>query len=268
MDVFYDKFNIIEQILKNDPMYTILTITSKNVKHYNNFKKLYHKKYNNKSYCSIIFDSLTKNDYIDELDIQGIIFDCSLNILKLLQKPYKSIYMFNYGHNVLDCLINTKNSTVEKLKVNPLQCNGKIISNFITVNKSLKNLALAGQDIEHDMSIIMKSLNNSNIETLSLERLSLRSIPTDMIINIIDTCTKIKNLYLYDRYTNNVSLFFDSLSKNFNIIDFEINNIKCNKINEILERNKKYFMTIFMCVNKRIIPKCVSMNLIIPYINS
>jgi len=267
MKSFYSEQNIIEQILKNDPNYTNLKITNEHINHYYVYDTQYMFIYAQASFDIILINALNKNSYISSIcTCLYPIFEFDENIKLLLQRPFKSINLYKYGRSIIDYLHETQNYNVEKLELCPVSFNGDKIAKYIEMNKSLKHLILDDTWwLETNVQLIIKSLKYSTLETLTLKR-DIFDVQNWIICDIIKTNSKIKQLYICDAYHTNLYDIKDALLNNFNIIDFKINNVYHDEFNEILERNKKYQIMLHMCINKRIIPKCVSLNCLLPFV--
>jgi len=281
MDITKNEHNLIKKILDNKSDYTELRITNDNYSHFANNRNEYDELYGSfeetKSLCSqtddllvLIKNAMTKNEYINQLHMTCgyLMFGSTKSIYELLSiRMFKAIYIERYSKDVLDYLCVNQISTLEKLGLTSICRNIEIFRKVIENCKLLKILNITlelynTQEVYDAFEII----NKSNIAELTLN-FDLLFIPLDFVIkygNFVSKNKTLRKLHIHYFHENiDFDSFLNIMMINYNIIDFKIND-RCDE--KIKNRNKKYIMTIFLCMNKKIIPRCIFRNLILSHI--
>lgn len=286
--------NLIERILKNNESYTQLHIEQSNYDHYLENKDNYENTYNETNFNTMIYNALTKNNYINELYIDC---ECNTNITDIVGlKIFHSIYVntnVNYISKEIITFMNKNEYYVKRLKLGSILVLHDEIWLYLKNNKCLETFhIMCSASSYHDITKIISKLQESNIKTLTV---SFSNITLDKIYEyvnrIIKKRTQITRLYIendinycgikknkkkshsfvdkvnsdkIDKLTTiHVNKYkMDNSKNNHRIIDFKIYGKSNDEMKEFAEKNKKYFVTILACFKKRKIPKCVVMNLI------
>lgn len=263
-----DSLNIIGEILDNKSNYTKLKIKMKHIHH------LIDDTDGMVRFFDSVRNALLKNEHINELIITrrvGWYMDqCEINSI-LSVKNFKSIYIGMCSLNIYDFLNENTNDNLEKLRLS--SCSDFYHNREgIFKHKSLKILDLIffNDQIVNILRNVLNIIKQTNVIELILrfsENFSKKN-KNDMVeyFKIIFENKKLRRLNIHDEhfieYKKEILKLFKS---NNELIDFTING-EHNEMINITERNKKYLMTIFLCGNKRIVPRCVFRDLILVHI--
>jgi len=252
MDITNDEFNIIQKILNNKSEYTELKITKEHINHFEEFYSEYKKLYDNcnleglcdmKLFIEIIKNALIKNDYIDEIYVyrhKEIVWESKLVSKLLPVKMFRSIFIECHSEEVIKFLSVNKEYKVKKLRCSSIYLLGDDISEFLKENESLESLDLAvHHDFCSELTKILNVLEKTNVKELNI-------------------CCH--------NFTKETMRFLKMLENNYTLINFTINNEYTDEIKNFIGRNKIYMITILLCMNRRIIPRCVFKNLIFKHI--
>jgi len=270
---FQSDDNIIKKILDNKSDYTELRIENKHKTHFKHNKSEYLKLYGQRteSLCSrsndfilLIMNALAKNQYINGIYVNHSCIN-SIDTYNLLSvKMFTSIYIHGYSQKVLQFL-NTNENKVEKLKLSSMAFD--VFDEFKKIPetcKLLKSLDITDGRFPNKMFEI---INRTNITELILH-IDQRSNEIIEQCNIFVTKNKsLRSLHIKDIYMMHHEMpFANIISNNYTLLNVTING-KCNeKITNIMNRNKKYMMTILLCMNKKIIPRCVFKSMILVHV--
>jgi len=268
MDSFESELNVIYRILKNDETYTKLIIQKEQFAHYIKYQSEYHSTYNydcNPNFTNILTGELHNNTYVNELYITlknyGRVSRCEKAefIKKIIKmRNWKSIYVFGQSDNVLDALLAQQNPKLVKLQLSQLFENVDKFLKIIQSINSLEELELDLYCIHSNFSVIAQTICESNIKTLIIKSLFL---PTNSKFIDILNGSKVRTLQFVDCFY----LEFD-LINNYTILNFTVNDKQPDYAYKILNRNKNYAFTVLLCMNRKIIPRCVFKNLILKHL--
>jgi len=261
---FQSDDNVIKSILDNKSDYTELRIDRKHLSHFELNRNKYIKLYGNADLLLLIMNAMEKNEYIDSIYIQCDIIISKYKKTKLLSvKMFKSIYIDKYSLEVLEYL-NTNENRVEKLKLSSILWN-----NFEHIPKTCK--LLKSLDISQcflsstSLKKMFEIMNKTNIIELIISINTWKDIEKYNVF--ISTNNRLKSLHIVHKLNNFIEIpFAIIISNNYTLLNVTING-KCNeKIRNIMNRNKKYIMTILLCMNKKIIPRCVFKSMILIHV--
>jgi len=261
MDNFESEFNIIHKIIENNETYTKLIIMPHHCNHYAAFMTQYCSTYRNNDFEQMLTNALYNNTFINEIytDVYFSTNNGWRGVKQIIHaKIWKSIYIGGYSSMVLDTLLTQQNPNLTKLKLSQICKNGDNLLKVTRNTSTLENfeLSLSGSTNE-DLPNISQAVYESNIKTLTIHDICETHINLKFIDNIIKC--KTRNLHLKNLY----HLIEFDMTNNYNILNFTIDDISPNYIQNILNRNKKYIFTVLLCMNKKIIPRCVFKNLIL-----
>jgi len=262
MDDFESELNVINNLLKNNETYTKFTLKQKHYNHYNTNKSMYRITYNYNNFKHMIINALQKNTHVNEIYITITIADQNKwegyfidKIIKM--KNWKSIFVYGQSAKVLDALLCNQNQKLIKLELSQICSNGEKFLKIIQNTPSLEHFELDIACIQDtDLPFVIHAIYESNIQTLILNNIHIINSSNKFIDDVLKS--KIKNIHLKYSNTND----FD-LTNNYHILNFSINGKCSNYALEILNRNKLYIFTILLCMNRKIIPRCVFKNLIL-----
>jgi len=259
MDDFESELNIVHKILKNDETFTNLIITTEHQIHYINYKSKYTLIYRNCGFINILIDSLHNNTYINELCVKKIFSHKNGFIEKIIKmKNWKSIYINGLSLDVLHVLSTQQNPQLEKLQLSQISM---AYNEFLKTIKNSPSLVHFKLDIcgstKTDLRGIANTIQRSNVKSFIIKNAFDPYTDIDFIANIIKC--KIINLHLI----NSRNMIKFDLTNNYTILNFTVNKICPDYTHNILNRNKKYIFTILLCMNKKIIPRCIFKNLIL-----
>jgi len=263
MDSFESDFNVIHKILKNDEAYTKLIIRKRYSSHYCGYKKIYKKKYGNIYFVEMLIDALYNNIYVNEIYIADDIDDYDGFAHGLIRKMikmrnWKSIYVNTYSASVLDALSSQQNSNLVRLQLSSINSYRHKFLELMQHVPYLEHLELDLTDSSSkDISNISQAINESNIKTFIINDTSGEQIYSKFIDNIIKS--KIRNFHL----NMNKSCSEFNLINNYTILNFSVNGICPDYAQKIINRNKHYILTILLCMNRKIIPRCVFKSMIL-----
>jgi len=272
------EYNLIQKILDNRSDYIELRITDRQTEHFMNNNNEYLKLYGNFDYLTLIKNAMTKNEHISELFmISGYSNQCifanrySVNHI-LSIRMFKSIYIHGYSSDVFDYLIENKNDNLEKLAISSMFSNVVRLRETLENHKLLKslNLPMAHVSLKQEIDDIFELINKANVTELILSFSSL-SMNCNFFekyeIFVLNNKTLRKlQIKFPDLDEDQYNSFFCAVTKNYTIIDFKINDGQDQTIIYTMNRNKKYIMTILLCMNRRIIPRCVFRDLVLDHI--
>jgi len=278
MDNFESELNIIHQLLKNDETYTKLIIEDRHREHFNKYKSEYYITYNCNgavTFKNTLIDILDKNTHVNEIYMTvcnfGFETACENNkfVKKIIKiKSWKSVYMFGESDSVLDALLSQQNPQLIKLKLSQIFTNGhKLVKLFQNTNRwfigqsltpSLKIFELnISTTLGDNFTKIIEAIQKSNIKTVIISNIHCELSDFEFINNLFNC--KIMNLHLNDlRYKCEFNL-----THNYTLMNFTVNGIQPNYAQETLNRNKNYVFTVLLCMNRKIIPRCVFKSLIL-----
>ena len=266
LDDFESELNVIHQILKNDKEYTKLIIGNEHFNHYGRHEIKYCLTYKHDTFSEILIDVLSKNVHINEIYTSADFTNdmCTyVTIKKIIKmKNWKSIFMCGYSCFVLDVLSIQQNPKLIKLTLSQIHLNSDL---FLKIVKNTPSLEYFDLDYGYmqtvDLHVIAQGICESNIKTFIVNDICLTNECTVNFINDIIKC-KLRNLHL--KTTLSLSAF--NLQNNYTLLNFTINN-KCPVYaQDILKRNEQYIFIILLCMNKKIIPRCVFKNLILSHL--
>jgi len=288
MDSFESELNIIHQILKNEEKYTKLIFEQKQYDHYVRHCFDYHLKYNdnpNQSFINILINVLHNNTYVNEIYItisnfsiartsKVIGFGDTESIKQIIKmKNWKSIYIYGESDDVLNALLSQQNQKLTKLKLSQIHSNGdKLLKLFVNTNRwfirqsltpSLKEFELCiSSTPESNYSDIITAIRESNIKTLIFFDISCAETDLKFINGLLKL--QIRNLYLKNSSRTNE---YD-LINNYTILNFTENGTLPIYAEKILDRNRNYAFTVLLCMNRKIIPRCVFKSLVLTHLFS
>jgi len=263
MDSFESDFNVIHKILKNDEAYTKLIIRKRYSSHYCGYKKIYKKKYGNIYFVEMLIDALYNNIYVNEIyiaddidDYDGFAYGLIRKMIKM--RNWKSIYVNTYSASVLDALSSQQNSNLVRLQLSSINLSGdkflKLVQNSHFLEYFEANLKDSECEHRHKIS---QAIRESNIKTLIFNNFSIQHMDLKFMDNIINS--KIRNFHLTScKFYNEFNLI-----NNYTILNFTVNYICPDYAQNILKRNKQYILTILLCMNRKIIPRCVFKSMIL-----
>ena len=257
------KNNIIQRILDNKSDYTELRIQFDDYVHFINNKNEYLKLYGCSDLLLLIKNAIVKNKYISGIYIDYFYHSHRLFHDLLDLRMFKSINAIN--REVLQYL-NANENIVERLQICLTAFGINDFSQIPKTCKLLKSLEITCNINKFILNPIFETINKTNITELKLIFNSILC-KVEMIEQLNAFVLKNKNLktlHINFEYIDDV--FLDAISNNYTLLNFMMNN-KCNeKIKNIMDRNMKYTMTILLCMNRRIIPKCVFKSMILVHI--
>jgi len=267
---FQSDDNIIKKILDNKSDYTELRIENKHKTHFKHNKSEYLKLYGQRteSLCSrsndfilLIMNAMTKNEYIDSLYIDHGGTDKLLFI-----KMFRSIYIKSYSLEVLRYL-NTHKNKVEKLQLSSIAFDE--FKKIPETCKLLKSLDISSTYIDNTyLHIIFGIINKTNITELILDIDYRGEKDIETYKMFISTNKNLKNLHFkrgFDKFHLN-NFVVDIIFDNYTLLNVTINGKCYDEVTNIMNRNKKYMMTILLCMNKKIIPRCVFKSMILVHV--
>jgi len=275
MSITDDDHNIIQKILNNESDYIELKILPEHVEHYEDNYEEYVKIYEGNDFLDIIKYVFPKNEYIDSLYIDydvGVGWNDIETSLWLSLRQFKSIYIGGCSEDVVKHLSKNKNDKLEKLKLSSFFKSERYIASIVETYESLKCLDLRFAN-DHDLQRIITlsySLKKSHIEEFIINYIPDFSYHS-FLLELIDCVGKnkrLKRISLY--YDGNEKIIKDViripnvLKNNYTLTDFVINGkYNYQDIENTMIRNRKYMMMILLCMNRRIIPRCVFKNMIL-----
>ena len=272
MNSFESEYNIIHQILKNDQTYTKLIYDYAQYYHYEKYESEYQSRYNSdnqyQQFANILTGELHNNTYVNELYMTQDNCGCvsryeKVEFIKKIIKMrnWKSIYVCGQSDSVLDALLAQQNLKLVKLQLSQLFENVDKFLKIIQSTPSLKEFELCiSSTPEMDFCEIIKAILESNIKTLILCDISSRTTDFEFINGLFKS--NIRNFHLKNSLCTND---FD-LINNYTILNFTVNDKQPDYAYKILNRNKNYAFTVLLCMNRKIIPRCVFKNLIVKHL--
>jgi len=154
----------------------------------------------------------------------------------LSTKLFKSIYIGGCSMEVFEYLSKNTNNNLESLRVSEGTDFNMDFGKNIGRYKSLINLDLT-------------FCSNNKVANI---------LSSDFIIGN----KMLRKINVNSEYVNDEGLL-DIFKDNYTLINCTINNKCSDKIENIMIRNRKYKITILLCMNRRIIPRCVFKNMIL-----
>jgi len=262
--------NIIKKILDNKSDYTELRISDEHIMHFRKNESEYLKLYGYNDYISLIASAMTKNEYIDSIYIDSINSSPSYKypMFKLLfAKMFTSIYVSNHSLDVMKYL-NAHEHKVTKLKLSSIGHFSGFFCKILENCKSLESLDIQCDLFdEKSLDKIFETINKTNIIQLIVSFCSyLRNLFEEYNM-FISKNKSLKSLHITHKFlciTNDK--LFSNISNNYTLLDVTVNGKCDDQITSITNRNKKYIMTILLCMNKKIIPRCVFKSMILVHI--
>ena len=236
--------------------------------HYIKYQSEYHSTYNydcNPNFTNILTGELHNNTYVNELYITlknyGRVSRCEKAefIKKIIKmRNWKSIYVNTYSASVLDALSSQQNSNLVRLQLSSINLSGdkflKLVQNSHFLEYFEANLKDSECEHRHKIS---QAIRESNIKTLIFNNFSIQHMDLKFMDNIINS--KIRNFHLTScKFYNEFNLI-----NNYTILNFTVNYICPDYAQNILKRNKQYILTILLCMNRKIIPRCVFKSMIL-----
>jgi len=259
-----DPNNIIKIILDNESHRKKLKISEDNERHFDCNKNAYLEMYGSDNLWILINDALAKNQYIEKLEFDNVSTPTKMVFAMPSLKKMKSIYIPYHSYAILK-YANTNEHNLEKLNVF-LFMNERIIE-FLKIPhtcKKLKKLTVEFGDtdkVEGINKVVFDTLNETDITKLHL------TLRTDLFIcDFIKKNTTIK--YMHIKYSSRLinDDLINSISQNYTLLRFTSSDKYDHRITNIMERNKKYITTIYLCINKKIVPRLLFKNIILKYI--
>jgi hypothetical protein len=245
------------------------------VEHYEDNYEEYVKIYEGNDFLDIIKYVFPKNEYIDSLYIDydvGVGWNDIETSLWLSLRQFKSIYIGGCSEDVVKHLSKNKNDKLEKLKLSSFFKSERYIASIVETYESLKCLDLRfanDRDLQRIITLSY-SLKKSHIEEFIINYIPDFSYHS-FLLELIDCVGKnkrLKRISLY--YDGNEKIIKDViripnvLKNNYTLTDFVINGkYNYQDIENTMIRNRKYMMMILLCMNRRIIPRCVFKNMIL-----
>jgi len=228
---------------------------------------------------NMLVNTLNNNKHINELMVAYHGDSGTLTHDILEYGGFNSIIMNSYNDSInatiMQCLNDNHYFNLIKLKLGSVNTSYNRLSVFLKMNHSLETLQISCSWKSHQpITRIISELHKSNIKTLTINFTgSKQNKIYSYINNILKIDTAISRLHIvndasYYRYSlvGNFDMIGPTLIKNHNIIEFTIESESHFGMEAYTLTNKNRFLVILMCFNRRIIPKCVSMNLIWPKI--
>ena len=275
MDNFESELNIIHQLLKNDETYTKLIVKKEHYSHYAIYKVKYDSIYGisePEQYFPILINVLHNNTHVNEIymDINGFSRETDDDITEftaeftkkiIKMKDWKSIYIQGESDSVLDALLTQQNPKLMKLELSQIFFNSDKLLKIFQNTNSLEEFELCISNTpEINFCEIIEIIHESNIKTVIINDITC-IISHSKFINSLSKC-KMRNLHLKNlRYICE----FD-LTHNCTLMNFTVNGIQPNYAQETLNRNKNYVFIVLLCMNRKIIPRCVFKNLIVKHL--
>jgi len=267
MDEFESELNIIHTILKNDETYTKLELNNNHYSHWIKHKKMYMMTYKKTTHCNILMSflvyALCENPHINEIWIT-VSLDGTINLIEkiITSRHWKSIFVSGHSLSIIRILSLKNNNSLTKLKLSSILNISDSIDNFMKHSHLLEyfEFNLIHADTIDSQKCIAESIKKSNIKTLVINVDICNS--HEFIKDIIQG--KIRNIHL--NFINEQNLYPFNLTNNHNILNFTVNKICPDHTQEIINKNKCYMFTILLCMNKKIIPRCVFKNLILKHL--
>ena len=224
----------------------------------------------------LIMNALVKNQYINGIYVTQFCNNSIETYIDLLSaKMFTSIYIGGNSQKMLQFL-NTNENKVEKLKLSSIALDE--FKKIPETCKLLKSLDVT-LNIPWKMNIDGFYFQNKIFPNNIFEIINRTNI-TELIL-CIDRCAKeiieqcnvwvTKNKSLRSLHVKNIhrmhhEIFRSNVSNNYILLNFTINGECDEKITNIMNRNKKYMMTILLCMNKKIIPRCVFKSMILIHV--
>jgi len=279
MDSFESEFNVIHQLLKNEETYAKLIIGYDQFMHYYKYYLEYCSTYNDNDhngdyyFVNMVINALQNNTYVNEIYMKNTFCDMT-NIIARSEfikkltgmRNWKSIYICGESENVLDALLDRQNPNLMKLKLSNIHLKfQKFIQNTPFLEEFEFDLYTTPQK---NYPAIIQGICESNIKTLIINNIFFPSESFESLINFepkfindIIKC-KIRNLHL--RNSSHTNKF--DLMDNYTILNFMVNEIQPDYAQEILYRNRNYALTVLLCMNRKIIPRCIFKNCILKHL--
>jgi len=294
--------NIIQKILENKNEYVELNMKSLHLEHFLNNMDEYEKVYktnifwtdnNIKNFTNLIKYAFTQNTHIDSLHISKFVIFSWMNIFDtnkynkiksnkiseefvydvLSIRKFKSIYIGDLDYFILKYLNENKNDNLQKIQLSmffgSIEYNN-MLEQVIMKSESIRHLDLkynlySNFEYKTDRSYYSKRLN---IEQLTL-KFAISSFVEDPFfgskrVKILLKNKYIKRINMYSEYFSKYKTkVLKCLKKNYTLVNFLVNDKHDKEIDIIMDRNRKYIMTILLCMNRRKVPRCIFRELIL-----
>jgi len=250
-----------------------LIIEEEHYAHYIKYKSDYYSMCNynqcNTNFKNILISALHNNIHVNEIRVVTRSFyyggeDKLENIKKIIKlRNWKSIYMAGESYCVIEALISQQYPNLIKVELSQLFPN---CSKFIRNTPSLKHFEfrIYSDDQSIDYIELMQTIHESHIQTLIIDDDSYSSKRNFEFIDSLFE-SKIKNLHFKSSYCNQ-HVF--NLTNNYTILNFTENGTLPIYAEKILDRNRNYAFTVLLCMNRKIIPRCVFKNLVLKHLFS
>jgi len=264
-------YDIVKIILDNKSDYTELRINHEHIMHFYKNQSKYIELYgcskeinfNRSEFPSLIINAMTKNEYINGIYVDLESYGIDASIL-LSAKTFKSICIYGCSREVINYL-NTHENKVEKLKLSSLNLSYDVFEKIPETCKLLNSLDIRCTIFtKKSLNRIFETIHKTNITDLTLSFSCYSNDLFEEFGMFISKNKTLKSLHVKNDFSN----FIDDniYSNNYTLLNITINNEYIEKITNITNRNKKYMMTILLCMNKKIIPRCVFKTMILAHI--